>query len=86
MATKFNTEVDKSLSEFISSVEIIRTNDKAEIIIDYVDVHPIRLLGFSTDLNKSDWEVYEEGFHYYQSLKHYLKKQIHEQANNKNNT
>jgi len=67
-----NNEIDKGLSEFISSTEIIRADNIAEIIVDYFENDknmPIRLLGFSADANKSDYEISEEGYYYYQSLK-----------------
>lgn len=69
-----NTEIEKGLSEFIQNVEVIRTGDIAEIIVDYDAGRPIILLGFSTDANKSDFEVTEEGYHYYQRLKEHIAK------------
>lgn len=67
-----NNEIDKGLSEFMSNIEIKRNNGIAEIIIDYFNNDknkPIRLIGFSTNPNNSDYEIAEEGYHYYQSLK-----------------
>ncbi len=66
---KTNTEIDKGLSDFIQSVEITRKENIAEIIVDYYQGHPIRLIGFKTDSEKTDFQILEEGYSYYNELK-----------------
>jgi hypothetical protein len=56
-----------TLSEFLES-EVIRNNDKAEIIFDYFEGKPVRLIGFVTDPNLSDFEILEQGYYYYLDL------------------
>lgn len=59
-----------TLSDFCQ-LEIKRTNGIAEIIIDHTtwngELKPVRLLGFQST-SPNDFEVYEEGFSYYQQL------------------
>ena len=47
--------------------EVVRTGESAEIIFDYYEGRPIRLVNFNAEL--SDFEILEEGFDYYQRLK-----------------
>ncbi len=66
---------DFTLSDFCN-MQIKRT-DVAEIIVDYSegDINKsVRLIGFSTDINKTDFEIQEEGFEYYQNLKEEINK------------
>lgn len=73
-----------SLSDIMQG-EIIRHDGIAEIIIDHYDpddfpddpqnwMKPVRLIGFSTEASKTDLEIYEEGWDYYQALKHEVEK------------
>lgn len=76
-AMEFNKEIDKGLSEFIQSTWIRRTKDIAEIIVDFHEGNsekPIRLIGFSTESSKTDFEIFELGFHYYNDLKFEIQK------------
>lgn len=54
----------KTLSDFCS-MEVIRKEDKAYIIFDRVKEGLIKLIGFSTDASKSDFEIQEEGYGFY---------------------
>lgn len=56
-----------TLSDFMDK-DIIRTGNTAEVIFEYVDGKPVRLLGFKTKANKSDFEIRELGFLYLLSL------------------
>ena len=56
-----------TLTDFMSK-DIIRKGDSAELIFDYVDGKPIRLLGFKTEASNSDYTVRELGFLYFLSL------------------
>ncbi len=60
-----------SLSDFCQ-LPIKRTEDQAEIIIAYYlgtnPETPCRLIGFSTQAHKSDFDVYEEAFGYFTHL------------------
>lgn len=69
---KYNEEIDKGLSEFINSTFIRRTGEIAEIIVDYYEGKPVRLIGFSTDANKNDFEIFEEGYYYWNELKIFI--------------
>lgn len=71
---KYNTEIDKGLSEFISSTFIRRVDNIAEIIIDYYEGKPVRLIGFQADAQDTDFEIYESGYHYYKEFKRILRK------------
>jgi len=67
-----NKEIDKGLSEFISSTFVQRTGKIAEIIVDFFEgdpLKPIRLIGFQTDASYSDFEILEDGYYYYNELK-----------------
>lgn len=55
-----------ALSDFYT-FEIIRS-DVAEVIVDYFEGKPIRLIGFSTDIDKKDSDIAEEAFSYYKRL------------------
>ena len=60
----------RTLSDFCD-MEIIRNDGVAEIVFDKVGLNkeiPVRLIGFYTDANKSDFEIREEGFYYYNEL------------------
>lgn len=62
--------MEDTLSDFIGK-EVKRTGDVAEIIYNYHEGNkdkPVRLIGFSTDASKSDYEILEEGYHYYLEL------------------
>ena len=48
--------------------QIKRTGNIAEIIWDYEEGHPIRLIGFSTKASLTDLEIFEEGLAYYNEL------------------
>ena len=59
-----------TLSDFVN-MGIIRTNDKAEIIFDYFQGDPndpVRLMGFQDDAWKSNFEISENGFYFWQEL------------------
>lgn len=60
------------ISEFINEVEgIKRDGEIAEIIYDYFEGDlnkPVRLIGFSSESMKNDYEIYEEGFMHYKNL------------------
>jgi len=53
-----------TLSDFLN-MEIIRTRNEATIIFDYYKGHPISLIGFMTNSSLSNFEIAEEGYHYY---------------------
>jgi len=57
-----------NLSQFITDSEVVRNNENAEIIIDYYEGHPIRLIGFKEETSKTDFEILESGFNYYNIL------------------
>lgn len=65
----FNKEIDKGLSDFIQNTTIVRSGEVAEIIVDYYEGKPIRLLDFTSNSSKSDFDISEEGYFYYQELK-----------------
>lgn len=65
-----NLEIDKTLSEYIQSVNIIRKDNIAEVVVDYFKSKPIRLIGFETTSTKTDFEIYEESYNYYNELKY----------------
>jgi len=46
----------------------------AEIIVDEHEGHSIPLIGFSCDENKTDFEIAEEAYEYYQELMRALDK------------
>jgi hypothetical protein len=60
-----------TLTDFMN-LDISRKEEIAEIIIDYTlykgEQKPVRLIGFTSNSNKSDFEIREEGFYYYQKL------------------
>lgn len=69
---KNNKEIDKGLSEFISNTLVRRTGDIAEIIVDYYEGDlnkPVRLIGFATEAARSDFDILEDGYYYYNELK-----------------
>jgi len=53
-------------------MEVVRRNDVAEIIVDYHESKPVRLIGFTADLELSDYEVMELGYEYYERLVQFL--------------
>lgn len=72
-----NTAIDQGLSEFMQATEVRRNGEAAEIIIDYFhgdETKPVRLIGFKTNASKSDYEILEEGFYYYNRLKEEITK------------
>ena len=64
-----NKEIDNGLTGFMGSVFIIRSGEIAEIIVDYYEGKPVRLIGFQTESNKSDFEILEAGYYYWNELK-----------------
>ena len=59
-----------TLSDFLGK-EVKRTGDIAEIVYDHYEGDkdkPVRLIGFVTDASKTDFEILEEGYHYYLNL------------------
>lgn len=56
-----------NLSDFIQEVQIRRSSIRAEIIMWYTSHgDPVRLLGFETEPELTDMEIYEKGWNYYQ--------------------
>lgn len=67
----------KDLSDFISRTQVLRTEEKAEIVVKYTSGElklPIRLYGFKTKAYLTDFEIWEEGYLYYLALVEYIKK------------
>lgn len=63
-----------NLSDFISKTKVAIANGKALIIVEKLPDKPcVTLLGFQRDVNKSDFEILEEGYEYYLKLTEYLK-------------
>lgn len=62
---------DATLSDFMR-LPVIRKNGYAEIIVAYYlegsAKVPIRLIGFMTDSDNSDYVIREQGFEYLQAL------------------
>lgn len=56
------------LSTFISETQIVRSGEFAEIIVGIIRGREIKLIAFNTESFKSDFEIYEEGYFYLQSL------------------
>lgn len=68
----------KNFEQFCD-LEITRTGETAEIIFDYFEgdrSRPVRLIGFATDAELSDFEILEAGFEYYDRLVEATKKQV----------
>lgn len=64
-----------TLSDFCN-MEIIRHEDGvAEIIWFQCPEGPVRLPGFEGDASQSDYDIREDGYHYYLELMEELKKQ-----------
>ena len=52
-------------------MEVVR-GSCAEIIVDHYEGKSVRLIGFTADLDLSDYEVLELGYEYYERLVHRL--------------
>lgn len=68
--------IQDTLSDFMNK-EVKRTGHLAEIIYEYYEGDknkPVRLIGFVTDASKTDFEILEEGYHYYIELCEQVKK------------
>lgn len=63
------------LSDFINRTYVGRTDtNEAVILTGCIDNIPITLIGFKTDPDKSDYEIFEEGYDYYLKLCEEIKK------------
>ena len=62
-----------NLSDFISKSKVATANGKAVIVLDKIPDKPcVTLIGFQSDVNKSDFEILEEGYEYFLKLTEYL--------------
>ncbi|HEX8586083.1 MAG TPA: hypothetical protein VF680_16940 [Allosphingosinicella sp.] len=59
-----------NLTDFINQcIYILRLDEKAEIIFDLDGYgNEIKLIGFRTDSDKTDFEIYEKGYEYFNNL------------------
>lgn len=66
----------KDLSDFISRTKVIESmpEGRAIIVIGYMDDIPFPLPGFSSDLSKLDFQIQEEGYHYWLEMDKHLTK------------
>lgn len=66
-----------NLSDFISKTQVATADGKSIIIVEKIPDQPsITLIGFSTDINKTEYQVMEEGYDYYLRLMEALKQLI----------
>lgn len=56
-----------TLSDF-ARMEVIRDEDRAELIFGYVEGRPVRLMGYAAPIYEKDWDVREEGYYYFRDL------------------
>lgn len=56
-----------TLSDF-ALMDVIRDDEKAELIFGYHEGKPVRLIGFSAPPWKSNFETQEDGYYFFRSL------------------
>jgi hypothetical protein len=66
-------EMYDNLSDFISKSKVAIANGKAVIVVEKLPNQPcVTLIGFQSDVNKSDFEILEAGYEYFLKLTEYL--------------